>query len=332
VTRESATQRVHDRLRAVALLGRRIEEKAPRAIGYLRAVYYPLALLLVGYMGYQAAREAELSEVHWGALATAVFAALVWWVSLARGWASLVTDGPPQAVMATWCRTQVARYLPGGIWHVAARAATVDGRVRDKLGAVTAENVIVLLVALGVGGVLASVYDWRWLPLGVLLAVPFIASRWLHNRTKLSRSRIRRTTACHALGYIAYASVGVLVQVAVSGSGDLRTLAYVGGAACVAWAAGLVVVFAPGGVGVRELVYIGMLSGIYPTIELQEAAVTSRLVTVLAEFGVLALISRPRLKDRNGDDLQGGEPEAGIRGPANYSEHKKSFDEGGAVA
>jgi uncharacterized membrane protein YbhN (UPF0104 family) len=315
MTKESAVQLVHDRLRAFVALGQRVEKKAPRAIAYLRAVYYPLALLLVGYMGFKAAQEAELAEVRWGALVAAVFAALLWWVCLARGWASLVTDGSPQAVMATWCRTQVARYLPGGIWHVAARAATVDGRVRDKLGAVTAENMIVLLVALGIGGGLASVYDWRWLPLVVLLAAPLFASSWLHTRTRLSRSRIRRTTACYVVGYLAYAAVGVLVQVAVSGLGDLRTLAYVAGAACVAWAVGLVVVVAPGGVGVRELVYIGMLSGIYPTIELQEAAVTSRLVTVLAEFGVLALISRPRRNNGSGDDSQEPEPESDRRSP-----------------
>jgi uncharacterized membrane protein YbhN (UPF0104 family) len=54
------------------------------------------------------------------------------------------------------------------------------------------------------------------------------------------------------------------------------------------------VVFAPSGVGVRELVYVWMLSGLYPRAELTAAAVTSRLVTVLAELTVLAVVSRPR--------------------------------------
>jgi uncharacterized membrane protein YbhN (UPF0104 family) len=91
--------------------------------------------------------------------------------------------------------------------------------------------------------------------------------------------------------------MGVLVQVAVSGLRDPIYPLYVAGAACVAWAVGLVVVFAPGGVGVRELVYVWMLSGLYPRAELQAAAVTSRLVTVCAELAVLALVSRPRRRN-----------------------------------
>jgi glycosyltransferase 2 family protein len=73
---------------------------------------------------------------------------------------------------------------------------------------------------------------------------------------------------------------------------------YVAGASCVAWAVGLVVVFAPGGVGVRELVYVWMLSGLYPTDQLRAAAVTSRLVTVAAELVVLALTYRIARRNR----------------------------------
>ncbi|HET8717255.1 MAG TPA: hypothetical protein VFM50_05835, partial [Nocardioidaceae bacterium] len=61
----------------------------------------------------------------------------------------------------------------------------------------------------------------------------------------------------------------------------------------VAWAVGLVVVIAPGGVGVREVVYVWLLSGLYPTGELETAAIASRLVTVLAELVVLAVVTRP---------------------------------------
>jgi uncharacterized membrane protein YbhN (UPF0104 family) len=186
----------------------------------------------------------------------------------------------------------VARYVPGGIWAVAARATTVSGRVRDKVAAVTAENVIVCLVSLAVGGAWVAGVDARWFPL-VLFAAPLLASRWLERRTRITRARVRRTAGTYLAGYVAYGLTGILVQIAVSGAADTRHLLYVAGASCVAWAVGLVVVIAPGGVGVREVVYVWLLSGLYPTGELETAAIASRLVTVLAELVVLAVVTRP---------------------------------------
>ena len=86
----------------------------------------------------------------------------------------------------------------------------------------------------------------------------------------------------------------MLTQVAVSGVRTPTYPLYVAGAACLAWAIGLVVVFAPGGVGVREVVYVWLLRGLYPHAQLQAAAVTSRLITILAELTVLSVISMPR--------------------------------------
>jgi hypothetical protein len=271
-----------------------LRELASRTIPVARALFYPCALVLVGYLAYRAARDTDFSSLHYWALAAAFPAALLWWVCLARGWAALVDDGAPGAAVASWCRTQVARYLPGGIWAVVARATTVRGRTRDKLAAVTAENVVVLLVSLAVGAAWATVHDVRWLPAVLLLGVPLLGSRWLERRTQLGRRQVRGAALSYTVAYLAYGVVGLLVQVAVSGLHSPTYPLYVAGASCVAWAVGLVVVFAPSGVGVRELVYVWMLSGLYPRAELTAAAVTSRLVTVLAELTVLAVVSRPR--------------------------------------
>jgi hypothetical protein len=271
-----------------------LRDRASRAIAVARTLFYPCALVLVGYLAYRAARDTDLSSLHYWAVAAAFPAALLWWLCLGRGWAELVDDGAPGAAVASWCRTQVARYLPGGICAVVARATTVRGRTRDKLAAVTAENVVVLLVSLAVGAAWASVHDPRWLPAVLLLGFPLLGSRWLERRTQVGRRHVRAAALTYVVGYVAYGVVGVLVQVAVSGVHSPTYPLYVAGASCVAWAVGLVVVFAPSGVGVRELVYVWMLSGLYPRAELTAAAVTSRLVTVLAELTVLAVVSRPR--------------------------------------
>jgi glycosyltransferase 2 family protein len=83
----------------------------------------------------------------------------------------------------------------------------------------------------------------------------------------------------------------VLVQRAVTGDGDPLQIA---GAAAVAWGAGLVVIIAPGGVGVRELAYVALLSDSLARADLAAAALTMRAVTVIAELAVLLAAGRPR--------------------------------------
>lgn len=270
---------------------RRWEARAPRLIRAIRAVFYPCAIALVTYMGWRGAQDVDLAHLHYLPLVLAVGAALVWWVALAFGWACLLDDGRWGSHMASWCRTQVARYLPGGIWAVAARATTVKGRVRDKLTAVTAENVTVLLTSLAVGGAWAAMHDRLWALLIVAALIPLFASRRLERRTRITRHGVRRATGAYLVGYVAYGVLGLLVQVAVSGVRDPTYPLYVAGVSCLAWAVGLVVVFAPGGVGVREVVYVALLAGLYPRAELEAAAVTSRLVTIGAEVIVLAVVA-----------------------------------------
>lgn len=272
-----------------------------RAMALARALFYPCALAVVAFMCFEASRAVDLSALRYGPLLEAGGAAVVWWLCLALGWSFLAGERGHGQAMAAWCRTQVVRYVPGGIWAVVARATTVSGRVRDKVAAVTAENVIVCLVALAAAGAWAAASDVRWLPLVLLAGAPLLLSRWLERRTRITRLRVRRTAGSYLVGFGAYGAMAVWVQEAVSGSADQHAL-YVAGAACLAWAVGLVVVIAPGGVGVREVVYVWLLSGLFPTGELEAAAVASRLVTVLAELAVLAVVTRPgrRSRERTG--------------------------------
>lgn len=267
--------------------------RAPRVIAVTRVVYLPLALALVAYIGYRAAQKVDLATIRVGPLVAAYALALLWWLALASGWSVLLTERLSLDPFRAWCKTQVARYLPGGIWAPVARATTVQGRVRDKAAAVLAENVTVLAASAGIAALWVTVHNPLWLPLVVIIALPTLGARWLERRTTVARSAVVRTTGVYSVGFVAYGLAAILTQVAVSGIRHPTYPLYVAGAACVAWAVGLVVVFAPGGVGVRELVYVWMLHGLYPRSQLQAAAVTSRLVTVFAEFTVLAVVSAP---------------------------------------
>ncbi len=293
--------RLLDRLRAW-------ERRAPRVVAALRIIYYPVALGIVTYVAVNAFSKINLDTIRWWPLVGSYVFALGWWLCLAFGWSLLVTERIQFRPISAWCRTQVARYLPGGVWAPIARATTVEGRVRDKVAAVGAENVVVLCAALAIGAVWVTVHDPRWLPLVIIALIPLLASGWLQRRSRVSRGGVIKATLAYAVGYLLYGLSGICSQLAVSGVHRPTYPLYVAGASCVAWAVGLVVIFAPGGVGIRELVYVWMLSGLtYSQTELRAAAVASRLATVLAELTILAVVTLP-VRRRSGapasDDLQ----------------------------
>ncbi len=267
----------------------------PRLIRTARALGFVAALAIVGYVAYRAIRDAPPRHLDWPLLVPAAAAALVWWTLLARGWALLMSGAWTRADAVTWCRTQALRYLPGGIWAPASRLAVVGGSARVRLSTVAAENVGALCAALAVGG--AGLFlsgRPAWLPLVLGLAAPALLAR-----LRLLPERAPGTVPNYLLGFVAYALASVLAQAAVSGWHDPFAVA---GAAGIAWAAGLVVVVAPSGIGVREVVYVGLLSQVLPEGELAAGAVTMRLVTIAAELLVLALSGRSlrHLRPANG--------------------------------
>jgi uncharacterized membrane protein YbhN (UPF0104 family) len=209
-----------------------------------------------------------------------------------------VTGRAKRNDVSMWCRTQAVRYLPGGIWAPVSRATLLPGTLTDKLATVGAENVIALCAATVVGSVaFAASGRMLWLPLVLVAAVPVIATRFLSARSRVSAARVIPVLCNDTAAFVAYAIAAVLVQQAVSGRTDLLLVA---AAACMAWGAGLVVVIAPSGLGVREAVYIALLSGRFTSAEATTGAVVLRAVTILAELIFLVLLGRPTPEGESG--------------------------------
>ncbi|MEA2278646.1 MAG: glycosyltransferase 2 family protein [Solirubrobacteraceae bacterium] len=269
----------------------RLGATVARLLPALRVVGFVAALGVVAAMAVGAARDVRLQDLRWWLLVPAALAAVAWWLLLARGWALLVRGRATRADVSTWCRTQALRYLPGGIWAPASRLVVVDGTALDRVSTVAAENVIALCAALAVGGpALALAGAPWWAALVVLAAAPVVAARLTASRSRVDPDRARRATVNDVAAFGAYAASAVLVQAAISGWH--HPLA-VSGAAAIAWSAGLVVVIAPSGIGVRELVYVALLAGVLPKTDAAAAAVTMRLVTIAAEAAVLVIAGRP---------------------------------------
>jgi hypothetical protein len=267
-----------------------------RALPVLRALGFLGAVAIVVIMAVLAQGEVRAHELAAWPLLPAFAAAVAWWLLLARGWAVLVSGRARRPDVAAWCRTQALRYLPGGIWAPASRAVIVRGTVVDKLSTVGAENALALCAALAIAGAtLAGAGDLRWLPLVLVLAAPPVAARLVARRTRITPRRTLAAAPGYLTGFGAYAVAAVFVQSAVSGLDEPLAVA---GSALVAWSAGLVVVIAPGGLGVRELVYVALLADTLPDTDLVAAAVLLRVVTILAELAVLMVAGRPTLRSR----------------------------------
>jgi glycosyltransferase 2 family protein len=280
-----------------------------RVVPVLRVVGFAAAVGIVVAMAVSAAGEVRTEDLTWWPLLAAALPALAWWLGLARAWALLVRGRATGHDVAMWCRTQALRYVPGGIWAPASRAVVMHGTALDRVSTVAAENVVALAAALSVGALALGLVDnARWLLLAPAVAAPVVASVLTVRRTRIGPARLLRTTVNDLMAFVAYAACAALVQAAVSGWHDSVAVA---GAACVAWAAGLVVVLAPGGVGVRELTFVALAGGTLPHAQLTAGAVTTRLLTIVVEAGVLVVAGRPGAA-RAPENDDAGQPVPGI--------------------
>jgi hypothetical protein len=251
----------------------------------LRIARFGLAVAIVVAMGVIAVRDVPFGSLDWWLLAPAFAAAAVWWTLLSVQWAVLASGRVSLPDMGTWCRTQVLRYLPGGIWAPTSRVLVVKGSAVDRIATVAAENVVALCAALAVGGgAFALGGRVAWAPFVLALAIPGIAAPLTAGRTRLERRRLVGATATALPAFLLYVVAAVLVQASVSGMHEPLLVA---GAAGISWAVGLVVVIAPGGLGVRELAYTGLLAADFGHDDLAAAAVVMRAVTIAAELLIL---------------------------------------------
>lgn len=182
---------------------------------------------------------------------------------------------------------QLGKYVPGGVWNfLAASEIAADRAVprRRSLSAmavsllvsiVSAIAVAIPTLALTVAGT-GSAYRWLWLALPVLalLLTPPLMNRVLSLAMRVARREplehpLSTRGIVVAVGWALAAwavagwqvwLVGTGVGLSPDGAGYLRAT----GAYAAAWAAGLLAVVAPAGLGVREAALVALLGGAVP--------------------------------------------------------------------
>lgn len=213
-------------------------------------------------------------------------------ILLARAWWNLLVFFEVKTewrwAVKTYGLSQLAKYVPGNIFHLAGRqalgmAAGLPARALAKsaiweLGAIS--------IAGGLFGVLALQLLWpevaQWISSVLFLlmtALLFAAVRYLLSPS-VAAALIWQMTFLFISGAVFIGTLAVVMPAEAS----MPALAALCGAYVVAWLAGLVTPGAPAGVGVRELVLLFLLGKQIAQADLLLAVVLGRVVTVMGDF------------------------------------------------
>ena len=214
--------------------------------------------------------------------------------------------------------SQLGKYIPGGVWNIAAAAEL--GRAhgipaRHSVAAMTIALLVSIVsgAAIGAVGFLVSpaplFAQWGWVfwvavPLVVLLVPPVmnraVALAWRLARlapldTRTTLGGVSRVTAWSAAGWIVAGGSVALLAIGMGAPATWLTVAQCVGGYALAWVVGFLFVIAPAGAGVRELVLAACLVGTVDEGAVVAIVLISRLLLTavdLALAGVGAIDTR----------------------------------------
>jgi uncharacterized membrane protein YbhN (UPF0104 family) len=231
----------------------------------------------------------------WVLAASAMFAVFLF-VFRAMSWRRILAGFgyrlPVAPATRIWSASELARYLPGVIWQVVGRVYLV--RPYGVSAAACSTSQILELTIFLLANVLLAIgcLTWfgfkemhetarAWLVLVSLLAPVLLAA--LHPRVfygatnavlrRIGRQPVERRLSFRVLiALLGWAMLGLLWQSMAIWLVTTQPLHLqftkwwvVGGAYCLAWCAGFLAFWAPGGLGVREFVFVAAMQHILPT-------------------------------------------------------------------
>ncbi|MGB3237294.1 MAG: YbhN family protein [Geitlerinemataceae cyanobacterium] len=253
----------------------------------------------------------EIDRQGWIALSLAFVGTMLaqTWAGLVWGWILQEFNQTADPVWATrtFLKTNIAKYLPGNIWHFyrrvwAAQKAGISIEIATL--SVVVEPLLMASAALSMGLVLAASNAWMWQ--GAALAVVAttlhprvlspVAERLSSAKAKAFRSqkpegaifemkRYPLRPWLGELGFLVWRGGGFVLIVMALGSVSLSQLPLLISGFSLAWLLGLIIPGAPGGLGVFEATALSLLDNTFsPGLILSSVAVY-RIISILAEAG-----------------------------------------------
>jgi uncharacterized membrane protein YbhN (UPF0104 family) len=232
----------------------------------------------------------RVKSIHWGLfVAAAAMFALFLFAFRALAWRKILAGFgyrlPIPAATRIWSTSELARYLPGVIWQVVGRVYLV--RPYGVSGTVCSVSQILELIVFMLANILLALSCLIWfgtkmdpaakkylylamalVPLLMLLLHPRVfytlLTRYMTARRKrLPERRVRGKTLTLLTLWAVLGLIwqGLALWILTHDPLGLPIAKWwiVAGCYCLAWCAGFVAFWAPGGLGVREVVFVGAL-------------------------------------------------------------------------
>lgn len=230
------------------------------------------------------------------------------WRRVLAGWAQPLSF---RAAARIWWLANLGRYVPGKIWSVAGLVLIAQ---RAGVPAWVTGSSAVAMQALGLGtcvALIAATVAGAASPVGLGLAA-LVAAAIILALTLQAPARLvirgggpgqfrplplSAVLASGALTQLSWVTYGAAFWLLADGLGFGATLALpqAAGIFALGYLLGLLAVFAPGGVGVRELAYVGLLTPAVGSAGAIALSVGSRLLLTATEAGagLVALFLKP---------------------------------------
>lgn len=221
-------------------------------------------------------------------------------------------------LIPVYLQTNLARYLPGNVWHFVLRinaATKACGSAAIATLSVVLEPLLMAaaaLITVLIGGIFVAYSTAIWIVIAQVFGLAIVLCAihpWVLNpvaiflqRLKIKKNQsttisggvksIRRyplLPLIGELGFLGLRSIGFVLTLYAVGPIDPSQVPLIVGAFSFSWLLGLVVPGAPGGLGIFEVTVIAILQYAIPEGQIVTATVLYRIISIIAESAAASL-------------------------------------------
>ncbi len=248
----------------------------------------------------------SFSQLTWSSLVGAVFFAFMSMSYFGWMWGRLLLRRGykvPRAQLVSWYYTgQLGKYVPGGVWAVVGRAemAVRGGVPRADAYSVTGLSMFTTYSAAALCAALGSLLSWERPIIGAALLLALVIGISVYAIAPLRQrlmGLLRKVTSgtneltapkdMFALTIVqvpAWIMISLSTTITAHAFGAEVGILHMFFVSSLSWLIGFLVIGAPGGLGVRESIFTGLLSASVGTSTALSLAVASRMIFVSVDF------------------------------------------------
>jgi uncharacterized membrane protein YbhN (UPF0104 family) len=238
------------------------------------------------------------------------------WRRVLLGWGNALAYRP---ALRIWCLSNLGRYLPGKVWSVAALAVLAQ-RSGVAGWAAAGSALVMQALAIGTGAVVVSLGAPGAASPLTLAATTCLAAcvivvlvrkelggavvRLIRPGTDFRALSIAAAISATAAALISWVAYGVAFWMLANGMFETVDLSLIQatGVFAAGYIVGLLALFAPGGVGVRELVYVALLAPVVGSGGALGLSIAARLLLTATEaVAALVALTMDRRKEMSVD-------------------------------